>query len=58
MEKLALYRNHIKELIRRHSHPSAYGDVEMQNNQRTDQTPQPSVSLRRCGDAEYLRHGA
>ncbi|NJL58416.1 MAG: XisI protein [Desulfobacteraceae bacterium] len=30
MEKIAIYRNHIKELIRRHSHPSAYGDVEIQ----------------------------
>lgn len=30
MEKLPLYRSYIKEVIKRHSHPSAYGDVEIQ----------------------------
>ena len=31
MEKINRYRNYIKEVIKRHSHPSAYGDVEIQN---------------------------
>lgn len=31
MEKLAVYRNHITELIKSHSHPSAYGEIELQH---------------------------
>lgn len=31
MEKVDLYRSYIKEVIKRNSHPSAYGDVEIQN---------------------------
>ncbi len=31
MERVNLYRSFIKEIIKRHSHPSAYGDVEIQN---------------------------
>ena len=31
MEKVDLYRSYIKEVIKQHSHPSTYGDVEIQN---------------------------
>ena len=31
MERVKLYRSFIKEVIKRHSHSSAYGDVEIQN---------------------------
>lgn len=31
MDKIDRYRSYIKEVIKRHSHPSAYGDVEIQN---------------------------
>jgi hypothetical protein len=31
MDKAALYRNYIKEVIKRHSIPSPYGDSEIQN---------------------------
>ncbi len=31
MERVNLCRSFIKEVIKRHSHPSAYGDVEIQN---------------------------
>lgn len=36
MEKVDLYRRYIKEVIRRHSRPSAYGDAEIQNIFDTD----------------------
>ncbi|MCP4353292.1 MAG: XisI protein [Desulfobacterales bacterium] len=31
MDKAGIYRNFIKEVIRRHSHPSPWGDSEIQN---------------------------
>ena len=31
MDKVTRYRSFIKEVIKRHSHPSAYGEVEIQN---------------------------
>jgi len=31
MAKVDFYRSYIKEVIKRHSHPAAYGDVEIQN---------------------------
>ena len=31
MDKAALYRNYIKDVIKRHSIPSPYGDSEIQN---------------------------
>jgi hypothetical protein len=31
MDKVDLYRRYIKEVIKRHSYPSSYGEVEIQN---------------------------
>ncbi len=31
MEKVKLYRDYIREVFKRHDHPSSYGDVEMQH---------------------------
>jgi hypothetical protein len=36
MEKITLYRNYIKEVIKRHSTPSAYGDSEVQHISDTE----------------------
>ena len=30
MDKLTLYQGYIKEIIKRHSHPASYGEVEIQ----------------------------
>lgn len=36
MDKIERYRSYIKEIIHRHSHPSPYGEVEIQNIFDTD----------------------
>lgn len=30
MEKIDLYRSYIREIIKRHAHPSSYGDIEVE----------------------------